>query len=100
MKGGCSTSATQVCKCHLGLMPLTEGGVHQLVSAKEHLSVQAGACVSCGQAVINALLISITLRDQIFTRVVVLQLEKEDRGEVGRERVVSLAKESRIIDFP
>lgn len=79
---------------------LTEGGVHQLVSAKEHLSVQAGACVSCGQAVINALLISITLRDQIFTRGVVLQLEKEDRGEVGRQRAVSLAKESRIIDFP
>lgn len=45
----------------LGLMPLTEGVVHLLVSSKEHASVQSGLCVSCGQDVIDALSISITL---------------------------------------
>lgn len=85
----------------LGLMPLTEGGVHLLVACKEHFSVQSSACVSCGQNVINALLISMTLRGQVLTcRVVFQKFRSKNRSEVGRQIVVPLAKEVCSIDFP
>lgn len=81
-------------------MPLTEGGVQPPVAAEEHLSALAGACVSCDGAVIEALHVSITLGHQLFIQGFVFQLGKEDRGEVGRQMAISLAKESCVIDFP
>lgn len=60
MEGG-SSPAPNSENATLGLMPLTEGVVHLLVSSKEHSSVQSSLRVSCGQGVIDALFISITL---------------------------------------
>lgn len=78
-------------------MPLTEGVVHVLVSSQEHPSLQSSVCVSCGQGVIDTLLVSITPRGR---GVVLQQIVKEDRGEVGSQMVVPLAKEACSIDFP
>lgn len=99
MEGG-SSSAPNSENASLGLMPLTEGVVHLLVSSKDHPSVQSSPCVSCGQGVIDALLFSITLEGQIFVQVVFQQLGKKDRGEVGRQMVFPLAEEACSVDFP
>lgn len=85
----------------LGLMPLTEGDIYCLVSSEEHLSVQSNGCVLCSQGVIDALLFSIALGGQISIQgFVSQQLGKEDRGEIGRQMVVPLAKEACFVDFP
>lgn len=85
----------------LCFMPLTEGGVHLLVTSEEHLCVQASASASCGQAVIDALFVSVALGDQVVTRGFISPpLGKKDRGEVGRQVVISLAKEPYVTDFP
>lgn len=63
--------------------------------------MQSSPCVSCGQDVINALFISMTLRGQILTRRVVFpKLGSEDRSEAGKQIVVPLAKEACSVDFP
>lgn len=74
---------------------LIDGGVHLLVAAKEHLGMKSSVCVICGQGVIDALSISITLRDQkLIQGVVSHELVIKDRGEIGRQMVDPLAKEA------
>lgn len=82
-------------------MSLTDSEVHQLVASKEFGSAPASVYVSCGQDVIDAPSIFITLRDCFLTQGVILpQLRKEDRGEVGRHVVIPPAEEACVINFP
>ena len=63
--------------------------------------MQSGASASRGQGIVDALLISVTLGGQFFTRgVVSQQFGKKDRSEVGRQLVVSLAEEACFVDSP
>lgn len=84
-----------LCALSLGPQPLTDGGVHLPVVSKERLGVTSSVCVICGQGVIDALSVSITLGDQkLIQGVISHEFIIKDRGETGRQMVDPLAQEA------